>query len=151
MIDGDGENIGVITTGDALNMARDSNLDLVVITENAKPPVAKILDFNKFLYDTRKKQSHSKARSKKSATKEFRIGAKIDTNAIEIKTKRARKFISDGHRIKITVKLKGRERAFPQLGIEKAEKFIKDLEDIAKPENEIKNTGRAISVILVKK
>jgi translation initiation factor IF-3 len=146
-----GENVGVMKTGDAVKLAREQDLDLVVITEGAKPPVAKILDFNKFLYEENKKNSKTKAKSKKSETKQFRIGAKIDDGAIGIKTKRAREFIEDGHRVKVTVTLRGREKAHPELGMAKIDKFVEALSDVAKPESEIKRTVGSITVTLVKK
>lgn len=147
-----GEGINdVMSTRSALDTARQKGLDLVVITENAKPPVAKILDFNKYLYEQNKKSSQVKAKAKKSETKEFRIGARIDPGGIEMRVKRARGFLEDGNRVKITVRLRGRERAKPELGTQKLEAFVKGLEDVARTEDEIKKVGNAFTVTLIKK
>ncbi len=123
----------------------------MVITESANPPVAKILDFNKFLYEQEKKKAHSKAASKSSEMKEVRLSASIDENAIKIKAERAREFIEDGNSVKITLRMKGRENAYPELSIEKVNKFIKELEDIAKSEGGVKRVGSSLTVLLTKK
>ncbi|HXK52583.1 translation initiation factor IF-3 [Candidatus Nomurabacteria bacterium] len=148
--DGDGENLGVLSTSEALAVARSKELDLVVITENAKPPIAKILDFNKYLYKERKKSSEIKAKAKKSKLKEFRFGPYIDEGAIKVKTDRAREFLMDGNQVKVTVVMKGREQAHPEIGVEKVEKFVAALTDIAKLEDQIRIQGRNIIAVLNK-
>ncbi len=150
IVDG-GDNIGVLTTAEALKLAQEHELDLVVITENAKPPVAKILDFNKFLYEEKKKSAQIKAKSKKSETKEFRLGAQIDQGALDVKTNRARQFLAEGNKVKVTVRLRGREKGRPELGMAKIVQFVEQLQDVAKPESEIKDIGGTITVTLIKK
>lgn len=147
----EGENLGVIATSEALKLAQEQGMDLVVITEAANPPVAKILDFKKFLYEENKKQTQIKTKSKKSETKELRIGAQTDEGGIKVKADRAIEFLEDGNRVKITVVLKGREKAYPELGMEKAEKFIAMVGDIARIDGEIKQSGGQINAILVKR
>lgn len=136
---------------DALRLARENGMDLVVIAESAKPPVAKILDFKKFLYQERKKASSVKAKSKKSELKELRFGPATGEEDVRIRTERARKWLEEKNRVKLTVKLRGREREHPELGYEKIENVVKDLENIAKPESEPKKIGGMISVVLVAK
>lgn len=139
-----------MNTREALDLARSREQDLVLITENAVPPVAKILDFNKFLYEQNKKEAHIKAKAKTSKLKEFRLGPTSAQDAIDIRVKRAREFLEDGNRVRFTVRLKGRQRAYPELGIEKIQTCINALSDISKTEGEIKVQGGTIFVILVK-
>ena len=136
---------------DALKLAQEKGLDLVVIAQNAKPPVAKILDFKKFLYQERKKASSAKAKSRKSELKELRFGPSTGEEDVRTRTERARKFLEDKNRVKLTVKLRGREREHPELGVEKLQGVVKALEDIAKPEGEPKKIGGTISMVLVAK
>lgn len=146
----DGENLGVLKTEEALRAAEERELDLVLITEGANPPVAKILDFNKFLYDERKKSSAAKAKSKKSELKEFVFGPTIGESDIQVRISRSREFLEDGNRVKITIKLKGREAQYPQLGFEKIERFTKELKDLAKPESAPRLMGNIINVTYVR-
>jgi translation initiation factor IF-3 len=151
VITSEGENLGVLKTNEALREAQNRDLDLVVITEGANPPIAKILDFNKYLYEESKRATQIKARSKKSETKQFRLSAAIDSGAIEVKTKRAREFLEEGNKVKVSVVLKGRQKAYPEIGREKINLFITALEDISKPESEIRQMGGIITVTLIKK
>ncbi|MFC1622281.1 translation initiation factor IF-3 [Patescibacteria group bacterium] len=146
-----GENIGVISTQEALEMARSKDLDLVVISEKANPPVAKILEFSKFLYEERKKSSTSKAKSKKSETKEFVFGPSIGKEDLNRKIGRTREFLEDGNRVKVTVRFRGREITHPEVGMEKIEKMIGDLAEVAKTDEEPKLKGRLISITFSKK
>lgn len=151
LINDEGENVGVVKTQDALRQAYDKELDLVVITESANPPVAKILDFNKFLYEQEKKKASVKAGSRASELKEVRFGASVDDHYIKIKANQARDFLLSGNVVKVTLKMKGRENAYPELSIEKVNKFIKELEDIARTEGDIKRAGSNITAVLIKK
>ncbi len=146
-----GENLGVLPTGEALKRARNLDLDVVVISEGANPPVAKILNFNKFLYEENKKASAAKAKSKKSELKEFRIGPNIGDGDLQIRIKRAREFLEDGNRVKITVQLRGREKAFPEVAIEKLEIIEKELTDVARTEGGIHKDPSDIRATFVKK
>ncbi len=150
IIMGTGENLGVMKTSEALKIAREKDLDVVLITEGANPPIAKILDFNKFLYDERKKTSAIKAKSKKSEIKEFVFGPTIDTGDLTTRIERSKDFIKDGNRVKVTVKFKGRENEHPAVGIEKLNRFIEELKEIAKPEAEPKKNGNLLTVTFTK-
>lgn len=145
-----GDGSTVLSTSEALKIAETQGLDLVLITENAQPPVAKILDFNKFLYEQNKKESQIKAKSKKSKLKEFRFGPTIADEAIEQRVKRAREFLEEGNRVKFSVLLRGRQKAYPEIGREKIQRCLDALKDISKSEDEIKVQGGTISAILVK-
>lgn len=147
----DGENLGILPTRDAISEARKRNLDLVVVSEGATPPIAKILDFNKFLYEESKKASAAKAKSKKSELKEFKFGPHIGEGDINTRIERSREFLLDGNRVRITVQLRGREKAFPEVAFEKIAKFTAGLEDIAKAEEPAKKIGGEIKATFIKK
>ncbi|HSX39108.1 MAG TPA: translation initiation factor IF-3 [Candidatus Saccharimonadales bacterium] len=147
----DGENLGVITTQEALRIAEERGQDLVVIAEAANPPVAKILDFNKYLYEEHKKESASRAKSKKSELKEFRFGPTIDKGDLETRISRAVGFLKDGNRVKISVKLQGRENDYPQIAHEKLDKFTEGIAEVGKPEDAPKRNGNIISITYVAK
>lgn len=147
----DNGNLGVLKTGEALERARADGLDLVVIAEKTNPPVAKILDFKKFLYEERKKESKSKAKSKKSQLKELRFGPSIGAGDLANRIERSKEFIGDGNQVRVTVRLKGREKAHPEIGLEKVEYFKKELEDVARLEKEPIVKGNAIIAVFVKK
>ena len=112
LISAKGENLGVVKTKEALDRAKEEELDLVLIVPNANPPVAKIVDFKKFLYEERKKASTARAKSKKADIKEFWLSPSTGEGDIQRFIKRAREFILDGNKVKITVKMRGRKQCF---------------------------------------
>lgn len=126
-------------------------MDLILVVPNADPPVAKIVEFTKFLYEERKKASIAKAKSKKTDIKEFRMGPTTGEGDIQRFVTRARGFIEDGDKVKITVKMKGREAMFPEVAIDQIKKIEKGLSDIAKLESEPKRMGNMIWVMFVGK
>lgn len=140
-----------MTVQEAVRAARDRELDLVLIAPQAQPPVAKILDFKKFLYEERKKKSSAKAKAKKSELKEFRFGPSIGSGDLNSRIERSKEFIKDGNRVKITVVLKGREAMFPEVGLEKLKLFEEGLTEVAKPESEPKRNGNMLCVVFVAK
>ena len=146
-----GENLGVMPTNKALEKARETGLDLVVITEGASPPIAKILDFNKFLYDENKKSSAAKAKSKKSELKEFWVGPNIGEGDLNVRIVRAKEFLADGNRVLFAVKMKGREKAFPEVAFGKVQKFAKGLSEVGRMEDEPKFMGGEVKVVFVRK
>lgn len=147
----DGSNLGVMPTREALKLAKEKEQDLVLISENANPPVAKILEFNKFLYDEKKKESATKAKSKKSEIKEFVFGPRIGDGDLNTKIDRAKEFLEEGNRVKITLKLRGRECEFPQIGFEKIKRFEEGVSEIAKAESVAKRSGNLISQVYINK
>lgn len=138
-------------TQDAFKLAQEKGLDLIVIAENTKPPVAKILDFNKYLYEERKKASAAKTKSKKSELKELRLSSTIGEWEFNIRVRRAKEFLSRGNRVKISLKLQGRKMEHPEIGFEKVKKFISDVSEVAKTESEPRLMGNVIIVTLVSK
>lgn len=138
-------------TQKALELAQSSDLDLVVIAEKAVPPVAKIVDFNKFLYSERKKASELKSKSKQSELKELRLSPNISDKDLQQRAERAREFLQDGNMVRISLAMKGRQVLFPHVAQEKIEKFIKLMEPYAKLESQPKQVGSVILVTLLKK
>lgn len=151
IITGEGENLGVMKTQDALNLAREKGLDLIVITPNSVPPVAKILDFKKFLYQERKKKSTAKVKSKKSELKEIKLGPYTGEGDVTRWVERAKEFLEEGNRVKVTVTLRGRENLYPDLGFAKINKFQEALSAEARQESETKQSGNIISTVFVSK
>lgn len=128
LIDEQDQKIGTVPTDEALKRAEDAGLDLVEVAPNLKPPVCKILDFGKYQYNLNKSQVEQRKKNKTKDTKEIRLGLKISDHDLDIKNKRADKFLSKGHKVKITIKFKGREIVHPELGRELLNKFLTTLE-----------------------
>ena len=129
LIDENGENCGIVSTAKALKMAEDADLDLVVISPNQAPPVAKILNFGKYRYELEKKAKEVKKKQRIVEIKEIKVRYKIDTHDYEVRLKNIRKFISQGNKVKIVVMLRGREMQHSHLAVELAEKFLNDLSE----------------------
>ena len=117
VIDTDGTQLGVISTNEALQMAEEKDLDLVMISPTAVPPVCKIMDLGKYIYEQSKKEKEAKKKQKVTVIKEIRCSLTIEENDIAIKAKNARKFLLDGDMVKVTVRFKGREAALGLLGL----------------------------------
>lgn len=143
--------MGVIPTHQALAEAKTRGLDLVLIATETQPPVAKILDFNKFLYQENKKKSAAKAKSKKSELKEVRIGPSVGMGDVQRYLTRAKEWLEDGNRVKVTVSMRGRENLFPDKAFEKVALFTEGLEEVAKPEDVAKRLGNMISIVFIAK
>ena len=140
-----------MNTHEAIRKAREEDMDLALMVPNANPPVAKIVEFTKFLYEERKKASTAKAKSRKTDVKEFRLGPTTGEGDIQRFVKRAKEFIEDGDKVKITVKMRGREVMFPDVACDQIKKIEKELIEVAKLESEPKRMGNMISGIFVGK
>jgi len=125
-----------------LSRADDLGLDLVEISPNADPPVCKIVDYQKFLYQLKKKEKEVKANTVKVVVKEIRFGPQTDEHDYNFKLKHARSFIEDGNKVKASVFFRGRSIMFKEQGEELLKRFVDDLEDIAKPDNTPKLEGK---------
>ena len=128
LIDENGENHGVVATSKALKMAQDADLDLVLISPNQAPPVAKILDYGKYKYELAKKAKEAKKKQKVVEIKEVKMRYKIDVHDYEVRLKSAKKFISQGNKVKGVVMLRGREMQHSNLAFDLANRFIADME-----------------------
>ena len=129
LIDKDGENIGIIETQKALKMAYEDDLDLVVISPNQAPPVAKILNYGKYRYELEKKAKEAKKKQHTVDIKEIKIRYKIDTHDYLVRIKSIKKFISQGNKVKVVVMLRGREMQHSSLAFDLANRFIEDLKE----------------------
>jgi translation initiation factor IF-3 len=148
LIGTDGALLGIKSRNDALRMAELKNLDLVEISPNAKPPVCKIIDYGKFLYEIQKKEKEQKKTQTQQLLKEIRFKWRTDTHDFNFKLKHARTFIEDGNKVKASVIFRGREITHNQIGKELLEKFIVEMSDIAKVDQNFRLDGRNMSVIL---
>ncbi len=150
MIDSAGEKIGVISREDALEKARVLELDLVEIAPNAKPPVAKILDFQKFKYDENKKEQAARKHAKDVELKEIWLSPRIAEHDLQTRLNKAEKFLKDGDKIFFRVKFRGREMAHLNFGFDLLNKIFGILGDKIQIEREPKVEGRSITVIIGK-
>lgn len=132
ILDNNGDKLGVMDKRTALEKARLQGFDLVVISDNVKQPVAKILDYGKFKYERKKKRKEAKVNQTVVNNREVRLTPMIGIHDLMVKSKKARKFLMDGDRVKISLKFRGREMARKELGYEKIAEFFETLSDIAK-------------------
>jgi translation initiation factor IF-3 len=148
VLDDQGEQIGVMSRNEALDLARNQELDLVEIAPLAKPPVARIINFKKFLYQQEKKKKEEKRKAKVSETKEIRLGPFMSDNDLQVRIKQGREFIEDGDKLRLVVKFKGRQITHPEFGRKVTEKYIEALSDIAKVDRPPHFEGRQMVAIL---
>lgn len=146
-----GEVYGVMSSREALEIAVEKDLDLVLISPNAKPPVCKVMDYGKFRYHQEKRQKEAKKKQKQIDTKEIKLSTQIAQNDINYKVKHAREFITDGKHVRFKVFLKQREMNIQDAGIDTLKKVAAMIEDIATAEKEPKIEGRYLSVLYVPK
>nr|WP_218937438.1 translation initiation factor IF-3 [Halarcobacter anaerophilus] len=147
----DGTNYGIIPTRDALSTADELGLDLVLIAADAKPPVAKIMDYGKFKYQQEKKKKEAKKKQKVIVIKEVKFSVKIAENDINYKVKHAIEFLEKGFHVKCRVFLKGREMAHPEAGTEVLERVWPMLEEYGVRESEPKQEGRFVNMYITPK
>ncbi|GIM28685.1 translation initiation factor IF-3 [Clostridium polyendosporum] len=148
----DGSQLGVISTREALRMAEEKELDLVMISPNANPPVCRIMDFGKYIYEQSKKEKEAKKKQKVINVKEVRVSPTIEENDVRIKANNARKFLNDGDKVKVTVRFRGREAEHAHVvGNRILKNFVERLEDVCVVEKPAKLEGRNMTVILAPK
>ncbi|MGK0406981.1 MAG: translation initiation factor IF-3 [Roseivirga sp.] len=148
---GEGIEPAVYTTNEALRLAQEKDLDLVVITEKADPPVAKIIDYKKFLYDQKKKQKEIAAKAQKTVVKEIRYGPNTDEHDYEFKRKHAENFLQEGSKLKAYVFFKGRSIVFKDKGEILLLRLAQDLEEIGKVESLPKLEGKRMIMMIAPK
>ena len=148
VIGAEGEQLGVMSRQDALRAAEDAGLDLVEISPNADPPVAKIIDWGKYQYQKMKDQQRSKRAAKTSDLKQMRFGLKIGAGDLDVKLRKVRSFLADGHKVRLQVVYKGREMAHKEIGYELIEKILGLLEEEAIVEQKPQMAGRNLSVVI---
>ncbi len=148
LIDSDGEMLGVVSSKDAQNMAITKNLDLVKIVSNATPPVCKIMDYGKYVFEQGKKEKEAKKNQKVVSIKEVRLSAKIEEHDFDVKVKNAYKFLKDGDKVKVSIRFRGREMKYTSDGKEVLEKFSEAVNEVGVAERQPKLEGKSMIVIL---
>ena len=147
----DGGKLGVLQTHEALRMALDQGLDLVEINPKADPPVCKILDFGKYKYEEKKKAAQARRNQAVVEVKEVKLRPKTDDHDIDFKTRAARRFLESGHKVKFTVRFRGREITHPEKAHEQLDIILKALDDVANVETRPMMEARAMSIIVAPK
>lgn len=148
VLDSENKQIGILTKQEALRLAQEQELDLVEIAEKAVPPVAKIVDFKKFLYQQEKKRQEEKKKTKTSETKEVRLGPFINDHDLEVIIRRARGFLENGNKVKLVVRFRGRQITHPEFGQETLKKTLAKLEDLSKIDREMHFEGKQLLCLL---
>lgn len=143
-----GENLGVISTSEALRVAREAELDLVEVAAASNPPVCRVMDFGKFLYERTKKEREAKKAQTKIEIKEIQLRPKTNEHHRSFKTRDARRWLDDGMKVKVTVRFRGREIDYPGLAMEDLREIAQELSDIAIIEAPPKLEGRVMSMVL---
>ena len=148
VIDENGTMLGVLPIEEALSIAEERNLDLVNVSPNANPPVCKILDYGKYRYEIQKREKDAKKRQKVTEVKEVRLSTFIEEHDIQVKAKNASKFLQEGNRVKVSLRLRGRERDYANHAIEVMNDFAESLSDICVVDKKPKFEGRGINMFL---
>ena len=148
VVDQSGAQLGIMSRREALDKAREAGLDLVEISPNAQPPVAKIIDWGKYQYQKMKEQQRNKKSAHASEMKQIRLGLKIGENDLQIKLRKIRKFLLDGDKVKIQIVFRGREMAHPEVGRKLLDNILEQLSDVAVADNKPTMAGRNLSVIV---
>ncbi len=151
LIGENGEQLGIMSARDAMKLAEEANLDLVKIAPTAKPPVCKIIDYGKYRYDLARKEKEARKKQKVVELKEIRLSPNIDSNDLNTKMNAAKKFLSKGDKVKITLRFRGREMAHMNASRHILDDFAKNLADMAVVEKAPKVEGRTISMVLAEK
>lgn len=151
LIGENGEQMGVMPVKEALGMAQESELDLVMISPNAKPPVCKIVDYGKFRYEQMRREKEARKKQKVTEVKEIRLSPNIDMNDLNTKANQARKFLTKGDKVKVSLRFRGREMAHVNVGRQILNDFFEKLEDIAVVDKPAKMEGRSMVMILTEK
>ena len=151
LIGSNGEQLGIMSAREAMKLAEEAELDLVKIAPNAKPPVCKIIDYGKYRYELARKEKEAKKKQKTVEIKEIRLSPNIDTNDLNTKVNAAKKFLSKGNKVKITLRFRGREMAHIAQSKHILDDFAKEVEDMAVVEKAPKQEGRSISMVLAEK
>ncbi|MAH78842.1 MAG: translation initiation factor IF-3 [Rickettsiales bacterium] len=143
-----GNMLGVLKTTDAISKAFELGLDLVEVSPNAKPPVCKIIDYGKYKYQIQKKQAEAKKKQKTFEVKEVKLRPGIEDHDYDVKLKSIHRFLSDGDKVKITLRFRGREMAYHQRGMDVLKKLEIAIEPVAKVEQMPKLEGRQMTMVI---
>ena len=148
MVSADGEQLGILPIQQALDLARQRDMDLVEVAAEAQPPVCRIMDFGKFKYMQARRQKDARKKQTTIQVKEVKLGPKTDVHDFDFKAKHVRRFLEEGNKAKVTVRFKGREMAHTELGWKMLNRMAEGMQDIALIENHPRMEGRMLSMIL---
>ena len=151
IIGSDGEQLGVKSKSDALQIAEAANLDLVLVSPNANPPVARIMDYGKFRFDQQKREREARKNQKAVSLKEVRLSPSIDENDFQTKLRNARKFLEKGDKVKASIRFKGRAITHKEIGQRVLDRLASELTDVATIESHPKMDGRSMFLMLAPK
>ncbi len=148
VISPDGQQLGIMKVYEALKKAEELDLDLVEVAPNADPPVCRIMDFNKYKYEQKKKEREVKKHQRQSQLKEIRFKSRIDRHDLEIKINHAREFLEDGYKVKMTLVFRGRDLVHKEIGERLLDNVIESLSDVAQIDRDKRWEGKNLTVIL---
>ena len=151
VIDSDGSQLGILSSQQALALAEEKNLDLVMISPQAKPPVCKIMDYGKYRFEQARREKEKRKNQKVVDIKEVRLSLNIDTHDFNTKLNQALKFISKGDKVKVSIRFRGREMGHPELGMEVMRRFADECMEVAVIEKQPKLEGRSMLMFLAPK
>ncbi len=148
LIDEEGEQQGIVDTRDALSRAREKDLDLVLVGENAQPPVTKLMDYGKYRYEQQQQEKEARKRSRQQEMKAIKFRVKIDEHDYETKVNHIRRFLKGGHKVRVTIMFRGRERTHPELGQEILTRVGQDVSNMATIESSPTLAGMDMNMVL---
>ena len=151
VIDADGSQLGIISSREALEKAAQRDLDLVMISPNATPPVCKIMDYGKYRFEQMKREKEAKKKQKVIEIKEVRMGLNIDTHDLQTKASQAIKFLKGGDKVKVSVRFRGREMAHQELGADLLKRFVEMCGEAANVDKPANMDGRSLAMFLTAK
>jgi translation initiation factor IF-3 len=148
LINADGENIGVVSIAEAKRIARDAELDLVEVAPTANPPVCRVMDIGKFIYERQKKERESRKQQTKIEVKEIRLRPKTTEHHRSFKVRDARRWLTQGKKVKVRIRFRGREIQYPEIALEDLREIAEELEDVAVVEQVPSREGRTMLMVL---
>jgi translation initiation factor IF-3 len=148
LIGPNGENIGVVSIEDARRVARDAELDLVEVAPNSEPPVCRVMDFGKFIYERAKKEREARKAQTKIEVKEIRLRPKTNEHHRDLKVRDARRWLEDGMKVKVRIRFRGREITYPEIALNDLKEVAEDLSDVAIVEQPPSLEGRTMLMVL---
>ena len=151
VIDSDGSQLGIMATSEALNLAAEKKLDLVNVAPSAKPPVCKILDYGKYRYEMQKKEKEAKKKQKVTQVKEIRVSTFIAKHDLQVKANNAAKFLKEGDKVKVSLRFRGREKGYANVGEEVMKTFADAIAEVGVIEKKPMLEGRSMIMILAPK
>jgi len=151
LIDADGEQAGIVSLAEAMKIAEEVDLDLVEIAPTAKPPVCRVMDHGKFIFEQKKKKAQEKKKQKQTQVKEIKLRPGTEEGDYQVKLRNLTRFLENGDKTKVTIRFRGREMAHRELGMDVLERIAGDLDEIANVEQRAKLEGRQMSMVLAPK